>query len=99
MIFYASLVLDWSGSKLSKSIYVKGGAYKYLCKAGSRYMLDAKILAISELGLDVLIVDVYQWVVESYKIFGSYSVEYLYRELVLRGMKQANQLAETDRIC
>ena len=27
MIFYAPLVLDWSGAKLSKSLYVKTGAY------------------------------------------------------------------------
>lgn len=27
MIFYAPLVLDWSGAKLSKSLYVKKGAY------------------------------------------------------------------------
>ena len=31
-ILYAPLILDWSGAKLSKSLYVKDGAYKYLPK-------------------------------------------------------------------
>lgn len=30
MILYAPLVTDWSGAKLSKSLYVKENAYKYL---------------------------------------------------------------------
>ena len=30
MILYAPLVTDWSGAKLSKSLYVKEGAYTYL---------------------------------------------------------------------
>ena len=54
MIFYAPLVLDWSGSKLSKSLYVKEGAYKYLCEAGLGYMLDVNILLDAESGLEAL---------------------------------------------
>ncbi|KAL7277588.1 hypothetical protein ACG7TL_008515 [Trametes sanguinea] len=29
-IVYAPLIIDWSGAKLSKSLYVKSGAYEYL---------------------------------------------------------------------
>ena len=34
VIAYAPLTLDWSGSKLSKSLYVSNGAYEYLKEAG-----------------------------------------------------------------
>ena len=40
MIAYAPLTLDWSGSKLSKSLYVSNGAYEYLKEAGMGYLLS-----------------------------------------------------------
>lgn len=96
MIFYAPLILDWSGSKLSKSLYVKQGAYKYLCKAGLGYMLDVKQLLGAESGLEALFAEVKGWVAVPYKLFRSYSVEYLHRELTSRGMKLVNEAVETD---
>ena len=99
MIFYAPLVLDWSGSKLSKSLYVKEGAYRYLYEAGLGYMLDVNILLDAESGLEALFAEVQQWVAEPYKIFRSYSIEYLHRELVSRGMKLVDQPAEIDQVC
>lgn len=99
MIFYAPLILDWSGSKLSKSLYVKEGAYKYLCEAGLGYMLDANVLLDAQFGLEALFAEVQQWVAEPYKLFRSYSVEYLHRELISRGMKLVKQVAEIDTTC
>ena len=96
MIFYAPLILDWSGSKLSKSLYVKEGAYKYLCEAGLEYMLDVNIFLDTESGFKALFAEVQQWVAEPYRLFRSYSVEYLHRQLVSRGMKVVNQVAETN---
>lgn len=99
MIFYAPLVLDWSGSKLSKSLYVKEGAYKYLDEAGLGYMLNVNVLLDAESGLKALFAEVQRWVAEPYKLFRSYSVEYLHRELVSRGMKLVIQAEETDHTC
>lgn len=90
MIFYSPLILDWSGSKLSKSLYVKQGAYKYLREAGLNYMLDVNALLDANFGLEALVLEVRQWVAEPYKLFRNYSVEYLHRELVSRGMKLSN---------
>lgn len=87
MIIYAPLILDWSGSKLSKSLYVKEDAYSYLREAGLLYMLDVKVLLDAESGLEVLFAEVKQWVAEPYRLFRNYSVEYLHKELVSRGMK------------
>ena len=99
MIFYAPLILDWSGSKLSKSLYVKQGAYKYMSEAGLGYMLDVKQLLDAESGLEALFVEVEGWVAEPYKLFRSYSVEYLHRELSSRGLKLGNPAVETGHIC
>lgn len=99
MIFYAPLILDWSGSKLSKSLYVKEGAYKYLCEAGLGYMLDANVFLDAEFGLEALFAEVQQWVAEPYKLFRSYSVEYLHRELISRGMKLVKYVAEIETTC
>ncbi|KAI9765423.1 MAG: hypothetical protein M1840_007381 [Geoglossum simile] len=87
IIFYSPLILDWSGSKLSKSMYVKQGAYNYLRDAGLKYMLDIDALLNAEGGLEALFEEVKDWVAEPYKIFRSYSIEYLHTQLVagLRG--------------
>lgn len=98
-IFYAPLILDWSGSKLSKSLYVKEGAYKYLREAGLGYMLDVTVLLDAESGLEALFAEVQRWVAEPYKLFRSYSVEYLHRELVSGGMKLVIQAEDTDHTC
>lgn len=67
MIFYASLILDCSGSKLSKSLYVKERAYEYLCEAGLGYTLDTNVLLDAESGLEALFAEVQQWADELYK--------------------------------
>ncbi|KAF9037895.1 hypothetical protein BDZ89DRAFT_946021 [Hymenopellis radicata] len=40
MIVYAPLIVDWAGSKLSKSLYVKKGAYRYLEDKDMHYLLS-----------------------------------------------------------
>lgn len=74
IIVYAPLVTDWSGAKLSKSLYVKKNAYKDLPK----YLLDYNSL-IDVFGLEGLhflaqITD--DWINNPYKLFRSYSVDY-----------------------
>lgn len=96
MIFYAPLIQDWSGSKLSKSLYVKQGAYKYLREARLGYMLDLNALLDAESGLEALFAEVQRWVAEPYRLFRSYSIEYLHGELVSRGMKLVDQASESD---
>ncbi|KAE8309482.1 hypothetical protein BDV41DRAFT_547700 [Aspergillus transmontanensis] len=95
IIFYAPLVLDWSGVKLSKSLYVKQGAYKYLCDAGRSYMLDADTFLKNEGGLEALFQEVQDWVEKPYKLFRSYTVDYFDRQLISRGMK----LPQTNGLC
>ena len=86
-MFYAPLVLDWTGLKLSKSLYVEEGTYKYLSDAGLGYMLDTNLLLAAESGLEALFAEVQHWVAEPHRLFRNYSVEYLHMQLTGRGMK------------
>ncbi|KAB8070201.1 hypothetical protein BDV29DRAFT_181333 [Aspergillus leporis] len=91
IIFYAPLVLDWSGGKLSKSMYVKQGAYRYLCDAGCKYMLDAETFLRGEGALRALFEEVQGWVEKPHMLFRNYSIECIDARLKSRGM----QLAQT----
>jgi len=74
MILYAPLVTDWSGAKLSKSLYVCENAYKYL----PSFMINYDYLR-KEKGKDGLYKiysEVYSWVKEPYKLFRNYSIYY-----------------------
>lgn len=74
IILYCPQILDWSGAKLSKSIYVQDGAYNDLPK----YMLNYKELhsIFKNKGLDILQEETDNWLDEPYKLFRNYSVYY-----------------------
>ncbi len=74
IILYCPQILDWSGAKLSKSIYVQDGAYSDLPK----YMLNYKELhsTFKNKGLDILQEETDNWLDEPYKLFRNYSVYY-----------------------
>jgi hypothetical protein len=80
LIVYAPLVVDWAGSKISKSLYVRTGAYEYLGRLDMDYMLSFEGLvgrhgsALCRLWEEVL-----TWLDEPEKLFRSYSVVYLHR--------------------
>ncbi|MGA8942094.1 MAG: hypothetical protein WB502_05165 [Thermoactinomyces sp.] len=74
IIIYAPLILDWSGSKLSKSLYVKKDAYKYLPSYLVNYESFVKDKGIE--GLKTLFNEVQSWVEEPYKLFRHYTVYY-----------------------
>ena len=73
-IVYAPLIVDWSGAKLSKSLYVKQNAYKdlpqYLVNYGE---FKSKL---GEEGVKKMFEEVCSWLDESYKLFRNYSVYY-----------------------
>ena len=73
-IVYAPLVVDWSGAKLSKSLYVKQGAYKYL----PQYLVNYNDFRdkLGEKGVRKMFEEVSSWLDESYKLFRSYSIYY-----------------------
>lgn len=73
-IVYAPLIVDWSGAKLSKSLYVKQNAYKDLPK----YLVNYKEFRskFGEKGLKKMFEEVSSWLEESYKLFRNYSAYY-----------------------
>jgi len=79
LIVYAPLVLDWSGAKLSKSLYVKEGAYKDLPKFLITY--DHFITEKGEKGMRKLFDEVVTWLDEPYRLFRHYSAYYFMKLL------------------
>lgn len=73
-IVYAPLVVDWSGAKLSKSLYVKENAYKDLPQYLINY--DKFREKRGEGGVRKMFNEVSSWLEDSFKLFRSYSVYY-----------------------
>lgn len=78
VIICSPLILDWSGVKLSKSLYVCEGGYNYLRSQGLEYCLSFKAFQASKKDLDVIFKEVNNWVDEPSKLFRSYSLEYIH---------------------
>ena len=74
MILYCPQILDWSGAKLSKSLYVAKDAYKYLPK----YLMNYKGLKeeYGDIGLSIIHNESNSWLEEPYKLFRNYSIYY-----------------------
>ena len=70
MILYAPLVLDWSGAKMSKSLYVKEGAYSDIPKAFVNYVFLKEKYGIE--GLKILYKIVSNWFSKPYMLFRHY---------------------------
>ena len=78
IIIYAPLILDWSGVKISKSLYVREGGYDYLTLQGLEYCLSFKKFQAEGKDLYVLFKEVNSWVDDPSKLFRSYSLEYIH---------------------
>lgn len=78
MIFYAPLVLDWSGAKMSKSLYVKEGAYSDIPKAFINYFYLKEKYGL--VGLKYLFEIVSEWFDKPYMLFRHYSIYYFIKE-------------------
>ncbi|KAL3462789.1 hypothetical protein BJX64DRAFT_299348 [Aspergillus heterothallicus] len=89
IVFYAPLMIDWSGVKLSKSLYVNHDGYNYLIDAGGRYLLDSDTFLETQGGVEALLEEVQDWVDNPYRLFRSYTLEYLDMQLTARGMRRA----------
>jgi hypothetical protein len=78
IIVYCPLILDWSGNKLSKSIYLKEAGYQYLLDAKLGYMLSYKTFKDEGRDLNVLLEEVALWVDEPFRLFRAYNVHYIH---------------------
>lgn len=74
IIVYCPQVLDWSGAKLSKSLYVSEGAYSDLPQYMSNYQEMYKIFKYS--GLDIIHNETNLWLEEPYRLFRNYTAYY-----------------------
>ncbi|KAI0352049.1 hypothetical protein OH77DRAFT_1592481 [Trametes cingulata] len=75
---YAPLVVDWSGAKMSKSLYVKEHAYRYLEGLDRSFLLEYRKMCEQGRDRGVLFRAVEGWVREPAKLFRPYSLEYLH---------------------
>lgn len=80
---YAPLIEDWSGAKLSKSVYVHRGTYGYL---PSGFLdLDEFKVRFGEKGVDALWTEATSWASDPKKLFRNYSVDYFVQLLRTNG--------------
>lgn len=78
-ILYAPLVVDWSGAKLSKSLYVGEGGYRTMETLGMGGLCSYANLKsqYGEVGLRIIWAEVKFWFANPHKLFRAlYSVEY-----------------------
>ncbi|PGH11826.1 hypothetical protein AJ79_04623 [Helicocarpus griseus UAMH5409] len=68
----------WSGSKVSKSLYLQPTAYGYLKRAGQEYLLSYRIFKQEKKDFTVLLREIERWVNEPYRLFRGYSLHYLH---------------------
>ena len=78
MIFYAPLVSDWSGAKMSKSLYVKEGAYSDIPVAFINYKYLKEKYGLN--GLKKLYNIVSNWFENPYMLFRHYTIYYFIKE-------------------
>lgn len=85
IIVYTPLISDWSGYKVSKSLYLQKTAYDYLRQAGQEYLLSYHVLRREGRDLNPLWQEIERWVDEPYRLFQGYSLHYLH--LLFEGYK------------
>nr|KMM64892.1 hypothetical protein CPAG_01244 [Coccidioides posadasii RMSCC 3488] len=95
------LISDWSGSKLSKSLYLQQTAYDYLKKAGQEYLLSYQVFRQEKRDFTVLLREIERWVDEPYRLFRGYSLHYPHllfekRELLLGIIHKLTSEPETE---
>ncbi|KAI2642707.1 hypothetical protein GGS21DRAFT_189314 [Xylaria nigripes] len=81
-ILYAPLIVDWSGAKLSKSLYVREDAYEIMKQLGldgfcSYAQLKDRFGGNGAIGLRRIWGEVQRWVAEPKKLFRTFSLAYL----------------------
>jgi hypothetical protein len=80
-ILYAPLVVDWSGAKLSKSLYVREGGYDMMKVFGTDGLCSYRVLKErvggGAEGLRRVWEEVGRWMEDPKRLFRAWSVEYL----------------------
>ncbi|CAL1700813.1 unnamed protein product [Somion occarium] len=76
-VFYVPLIVDWAGSKLSKSLYVKSGAYRYMEKTGQEWFLSYEKLKERGVDLGKVFDTIEGWMQEPNQFFRAWSVDSL----------------------
>lgn len=72
--FFAPVILDWSGAKFSKSMYLKNDAYRTINKAFINY--NNFLVTYGYEGLKTLWNEVENWINDPKKFFRNYSIDY-----------------------
>jgi hypothetical protein len=77
IIVYSPQILDWSGAKLSKSLYIKQGAYDYLQESQLQYMLSFDLFKASGRKLTSVYRVCLEWIDNPHLLFRSYTIYHL----------------------
>lgn len=74
MILYCPMITDWSGAKLSKSLYVEENAYSDLPTFLQNYALHKKVYGLDVIKFIMSITN--EWIDHPYMLFRNYSIFY-----------------------
>lgn len=80
---YAPVILDWSGAKFSKSMYLHSGAYAHIPDELVNY--ESFRRTYGEAGLEALWQEVQGWVRDPKQLFRNYTLDYM--QLVLESVR------------
>jgi hypothetical protein len=73
--FFTPTILDWSGGKFSKSLYIKGGEYDEIPEFLLNYRRLVETLGIE--AIDVLLAEARNWVADPKRFMRNYSISYI----------------------
>lgn len=95
IITYCPQIVDWSGAKLSKSLYVAENAYRYLPK----YLINYEELKkeYGETGLEYIREETDSWIEEPFRLFRNYSIYYFMKLFEEKEKKQYEHKESTKR--
>lgn len=96
-LFYAPVVEDWSGAKLSKSLYVEQCAYGYMRESGMCAVLDGKWM-IECGGVEAAWAEVWWGMLEPFRLFRNYGVEFLWARLRGQGLRVEDEQGVEEEV-
>ncbi|KAK6502455.1 hypothetical protein TWF506_003037 [Arthrobotrys conoides] len=79
---YTPLILDWSGAKISKSLYVRPDAYEYLRLSNLSYLLSFREFCAAGFKIVTLYRLTEGWINEPKRLFRHYTIYQIHAELL-----------------
>ncbi|KAF3291560.1 hypothetical protein TWF970_000774 [Orbilia oligospora] len=94
---YTPLIMDWSGAKISKSLYVRPDAYEYLRLSNLSYLLNFREFCAAGFKIGTLYKLVERWINEPKRLFRHYTIYQIHQELLQILNSERESLKEVEK--